>query len=46
MEPWILVLVAVAVVVLASASVLYLRRRRAGSILVVRPDGKVSRRRA
>lgn len=45
MEPWILILIAVAIVLLAVASVYLLRRRRAGTVLIVRPDGKISRRR-
>lgn len=44
MEPWVLVLVAVAVVLLAIASVYLLRRRRAGSVLIVKADGKIAHR--
>jgi hypothetical protein len=44
MEPWVVVLVAVALVVLAIASVYLLRRRRAGTVLIVKPDGKIGHR--
>ena len=45
MESWVLVLVVVAVMLIAIASVYLLRRRRAGTVLIVKPDGKISRRR-
>jgi hypothetical protein len=46
MELWlIIVLVAVAVLVLVGITVFWLRRRRAGTVLLVHPDGRISHRR-
>lgn len=45
MELWlIVVLIAVAVIVLVGLTVLWLRRRRAGTVLLVHPDGRISHR--
>lgn len=47
MEPWVIaVIVAVVLVVVLGLTLWLLRRRRAGTVLIVKADGRISRRRA
>jgi uncharacterized iron-regulated membrane protein len=46
MELWLIAaLAALAVIVVVGLTVYWLRRRRAGTVLLVHPDGRISHRR-
>jgi FtsZ-interacting cell division protein ZipA len=46
MELWLIAVIVVVVVALAVMTLWVLRRRRAGTVLIVKADGRISRRRA